>query len=362
MEHSVTDQVITDPQQVSAAWLTKVLGRSGALRAGRVRDVTVAADTSVNAKIVDITPHYDEQAAGALPAALLLKICAGGGSFGSSEVDYYARDYIGLAGAPIPRCYDAQFSAEQRAYHILMDDLAATHRSAHRTKPTLAYGRAMAEALAALHAHWWGPERLDAIGAAIPGEREISAYVGQARPGLEPMIETLGDTLDPAWRQALAEIFARHPTLMLERTRDSTGFTLIHGDPNPGNILAPIAGDGPVYLIDRQPFDWSLTTWLGVSDIAYAMVHWWESDLRRELELPILRHYHAALKERGVVGYAWEQLLRDYRLAAMQSVYVATEWCVLETDRTRVRWNWEAQLRKAMTAFFDLGCAELWAG
>jgi len=145
--------VITDPQQISAAWLTEVLGRSGALHAGQVRDMTAEAEGSVNAQIVRIRPSYDDQAEGELPAALLLKICAGGDSFGPSEVDYYARDYAGLPDAPIPRCYDAQLSAERQAYHILMDDLSATHRSAHRTKPTLAYGRAVAEALAALHAH-----------------------------------------------------------------------------------------------------------------------------------------------------------------------------------------------------------------
>jgi hypothetical protein len=147
----------------------------------------------------------------------------------------------------------------------------------------------VAEALAALHAYWWGSERLSAIGAAIPREHEISAYIEHTRPGLEPMIDTLGDTLDPVWRHALAEIFARHPAQMLERTRHGAGFTLVHGEPNPGNILAPIDGAGPVYLVDRQPFDWSLTTWLGVGDIAYVMVHWWESELRREWELPILR-------------------------------------------------------------------------
>ncbi|MFL5803134.1 MAG: phosphotransferase [Roseiflexaceae bacterium] len=358
----MTDQVITDPQQVSAAWLTEVLGRSGALRAGRVRDVTREAANSINAQIVNIKPHYDDQAAGALPQALLLKICAGGDSFGPSEVHYYTRDYTGLAGAPIPRCYDAQFSAERQAYHILMDDLSATHHATWDATPTLAYGCAVAEALAALHAHWWEPERLSMIGAAIPGEHEIGAYIGHIRPGLEPLIETLEDTPDPAWRHALVEIFVRHPAKMLERTHDGTGFTLIHGDVNPGNVLAPISGAGPVYLIDRQPFDWSLTTWLGVSDIAYMIIHRWGNELRQELELPILRHYHAALEQRGVAGYAWEQLLRDYRLAAVQSVYVATEWCVAEEERTKMRWLWEPQLHKAMTAFFDLGCAELWDG
>ncbi len=94
-----------------------------------MRELTIASDTSVNAQIVRIAPHYDEQARGALPTALLLKLCAGGDSFGPSEVDYYTRDYAGLADAPIPRCYDAHFSAERRAYHILMDDHSATHQA-----------------------------------------------------------------------------------------------------------------------------------------------------------------------------------------------------------------------------------------
>ena len=34
---------------------------------------------------------------------------------------------------------------------------------------------------------------------------------------------------------------------------------------------------------------------------------------------------------------------------------------VLLEDRTRMRWLWEQQLQKAMTAFFDLRCAELWS-
>jgi hypothetical protein len=29
------------------------------------------------------------------------------------------------------------------------------------------------------------------------------------------------------------------------------------------NILVPRQGDRPIYLIDRQPFNWSLTAWLG---------------------------------------------------------------------------------------------------
>ena len=48
---------------------------------------------------------------------------------------------------------------------------------------------------------------------------------------------------------------------------DPNGFTIVHGDINPGNILYPV-DPGKVYFLDRQPFPWSLTTWLGVSDLS----------------------------------------------------------------------------------------------
>lgn len=62
------------------------------------------------------------------------------------------------------------------------------------------------------------------------------------------------------------------------------------------------------------------------------MMHWWETELRQQWEFPILREYHALIRY-GVSGYEWEQLLNDYKLAAVQSIYVA---------------------------FFDLRCSDLW--
>jgi hypothetical protein len=56
----------------------------------------------------------------------------------------------------------------------------------------------------------------------------------------------------------------------------------VHGDLNPGNLLWPRQGVEPVYLIDRQPFDWSLQRWLGVSDLARLMIIPWAPELRRE--------------------------------------------------------------------------------
>jgi thiamine kinase-like enzyme len=175
------------------------------------------------------------------------------------------------------------------------------------------------------------------------------------------MLDAAKGEIEPGWGDVLRRTFERHPALMRDRTRDPTGFALVHGDVNPGNVLSPLAGVGPTYLIDRQPFDWSLTTWLGAADIAYLMVHWWPTDRRRRLETDVLRRYHDGLHRRGVTGYPWDRLVADYRLCAVQSIYVAVSWCILEDDRTTMRWVWLPQLKRSLAAFADLRCDALWS-
>lgn len=56
------------------------------------------------------------------------------------------------------------------------------------------------------------------------------------------------------------------------------------------------------------------------------MVLDWETDTRRQLEIPVLRRYHKWLIRRGVPGYSWQQLFSDYRLCVAMCVYVAVEY------------------------------------
>jgi len=150
----------------------------------------------------------------------------------------------------------------------------------------------------------------------------------------------------------------RHPQVLIERTRNQNGFTLIHGDAGPWNIFVPIEGGRPVYLIDRAPFDWSLTTWLGVYDLSYLLVTGLEVNTRRNLEQPLLRRYHACLVENGVEHYSWEQLYEDYRLMAAMGVYIATEWC--RGGGNQYKEIWMPMLYQALTAVDDLECSKLW--
>ncbi len=358
----ITDHVIVSLDQVTPAWLTEALTRSSALTQGRVESYTRATGERILSTNARLALRYSADARGDMPARLFLKMVdadQGDEFFGPSEVEYYTLDYVGVSDAPLVRCYDAAYSAQRRRYHILMDDVSLTHVERSSRPPTLEHGLALAEGLAVLHAHWWGTERLAERGAPAPGAAQIMRFVDVARPGVGHIVGFCADRLATHWPAMMRELFDRHPRAMIERARDGNGFALIHGDVNHNNVLVPRQGERPIYIIDRQPFDWSLTTWLGVYDLAYAIALEWQVETRRRFEMPVLAHYYDQLVRNGVRDYSWDRLFDDYRLSVAMCVCVAVEWC---RGGVNEEWTsvWLPMLQKTLTACDDLNCHELW--
>jgi hypothetical protein len=359
----MSDQVITDLEQVTAEWLTAVLHRSGALTQGTVVGFAVTGGRGNWSESGSLQLTYSQDAQGKRPLRLFLKLVnadtGDGEYFGSSEVDYYLRDYVDVPDAPLLRCYDGRYSAAIHRYHLLLEDVSATHVVACDQPQTLDYGLALAEAFAILHGRWWGAARLAEAVAPIHNADHIRRFVEIAEPGAGHIIEAVSTELAPHWPAAIRDLFARHPQAMINRAQDLNGFTIMHGDAGCYNIMIPREGIRPIYLIDRQPFDWSLTTWLGAYDLAYAIAMEWDVAARRQWEQPILRHYHETLKQRGVSGYSWEHLWDDYRLCVAMGVYIAVEYCRGRYN-PETQWVWLPILQKTLTACDDLNCAELW--
>lgn len=358
------DKAITGPDQITTEWLTGVLASSGALIGGSVAAFDLDTGQGNWSESARLKLRYADGSLGELPERLFLKMVetnasSGDEFFGASEVTYYARDYVGVEDAPLIRCYSAAFSAEQERYHLLLDDLSETHVEAAEKAPTLEYGLALAEGLAVMHSHWWGEQRLADAGAPMHGAKHIQRFVDIAEPGVGHILGRFSAELKPHWPELMRELFAGHPQAIIARARDENGFTLIHGDVGHNNVLVPRVGDRPIYIIDRQPFDWSLTTWLGVYDLAYAIILDWEVELRRRLEIPVLRRYHEWLIERGVDGYSWEQLYQDYRLCVPMCVTIATEYCRGGVNERSIP-VWLPYLQRSLTACDDLDCSALW--
>lgn len=219
----MTDPVITDACQIDRDWLCRVL--PAPIVAFEAEEP--AANTWSRSTRIRVTYDHDDPA---LPTRLFLKICTDA-TLGPSEVHYYTRDYVDLADPPIPRCYDAQYATSPRRYHILMEDHSETHTHSFDTPRTEAYGGAVAEALARLHAHWWATGARGAARLALPGDDPLDRHIEHIRPGLEPMLQHAADEIQRSERDTLHALFTKHPPLMRRRATRREGFTLVHGGP-----------------------------------------------------------------------------------------------------------------------------------
>ena len=310
---------ITKSEQISIEGLSKTLDKS-------VLSFEADTESSNWSSQVLLRVHFTD----GTTQAMRLKICLGQ-TFGRSEVDYYLRDYVDMPQPPLVRCYEAQFDPVA-GYHLLLEDLSETHHNRREAPPTLAYGLAVAEAMGRLHRHHGNS-------ACVPDEACWQRYFNEIRPGIEPM--------ERATEQAFLERFVAHARLLRERWSDPCGMTLLHGDLNPTNILTPKTAETPVYFLDRQPFDWSLTYGLGTYDLAYFLILWWPEETRSAHEQTLLRCWYDAFSQSG---YSWEQAQTDWHLSVEQCLHVPLEWCSKPETLTKMRWLWHTQLGRIQAA------------
>ncbi len=344
---------------LTTGWLTDVLRKNGVLESGQVSDVKEASTTHQASLNYFLSITYSADAPPSLPKTLFLKLSRPERlPLTASEVEYYTKIVVQTPLKITPTCYSAEFDSEKGAYHILLEDVSATHKGLSLAYPPItAHALAMAKTLARLHAYWWEKPNLNTV-SDLPTEAVIKRYVDACVPGLSPMFDFLGDRITDQQKQLIETLIEQYPRWMLARTqRMPNHLTLIHGDCHNANWLLP-KNEGETYLVDRQPFDWSLTCWLGVSDLTYMMVHWWYPNYRERVEQSVLRTYHDELLAQGITNYSWQQLWDDYRLCAIQSLFVPLAWCSLESVED-TSWIWYPKVMYTLDAIKHLGSVEL---
>ncbi|MDP3501730.1 MAG: phosphotransferase [Myxococcales bacterium] len=324
------------PADVTSTWLSEVLGRPVEVLS-RVDEVSNWG-AHVRLEVKDV----------ARDDVMRLRVKIGSAStFGTSEVDYYLTLFAGLPDAPLVRCHHA--AADSTHYHLVLDDLAQTHRNLDDVVITEDLGRALVDAIGRLHAFCW-PR--------VPPEpTEVEAGLKDARAGLPVMLSAMADSFSQAERDLVRQVFDTQPAVMQARVATAAGFSFVHGDLNPGNILAPTGGSpfNQVFLLDHQPFLGCSVTGLAVSDLAYAMVLWWPVEDRRRWANVLVNRWHAGLLARGVVGYSLAQARDDWRHCVKQTLFVPASRCSEPGAVTELRWLWEMHTRRALAAIAELG-------
>ncbi len=300
-------------EQITVEWLSELLGKL-------VTEFHCEHEVSNWAQHARILVTFEDQS----HVRLWMKECLHP-DIGSSEVDYYLKDYASLEDAPLLRCYDACYE-EGIGYHLVLVDASEEFHDRKLAAPTLNHGLAIAEAVARLHRHYWESRE-------PRSDSEWEALFTVLRPGL-PIMERLTE-------RSLTSRFNSNAQELVERRTNPEGQTLLHGDLNPTNILTPKDADSPVYFLDRQPLDGKPVYGLAVYDLAYAIAPWWPRDFRLNHEIQILRCWYEALNK---PTYAWEQAQLDWDISVNQCLHVPLGYCISEESAAEMDWLWRWQL------------------
>lgn len=336
--------------EFSASYLTGLLLASGALQSGSVVDVRTEGMGSHTGAVQRLSVAYSCDAVPSLPNRIVAKRVKISLGFGTRELDLYRLIQAKKLQVPLPSCL--AWESDDTSYTLLLEDLSATHKTDWDFELSAAQAQTAAAATADLHALYWG-QNAETAHEQAPTRERIQEYIAIASQGLNGLLSD-ADFLERKDVRLIEDIMINAEQAYMRLADGAANrLTLTHSDPNPGNILYPRMNGGKAYLIDRQPFDWTLSFWLGASDLALMMVQWWPTELRRKLERVVVQAYVNRLLERGI-ECSFDAIWNDYRVCATQCLLGALSRCRYEHERTRDAWVWKPKLKKTLVALEDL--------
>ena len=343
------------PKAAEADYLTDALHRCGALAVGRVRDVLVESSrATLLSRIIRLRLTYDGDVDA--PTFVILKTGlpdrADLSDWGRREVEFYAQTATATSTRVIPHCFEAVWDADEKTWHLLLEDLTTTHMiaTAWPLPPTQEQCECIVRALACLHAEWWDDARLGvSIGTWLDADA-MSANLQRLADQYKNFADRLGDRLSPE-RRNLYEGFLDAAPRLLTRYHSHRNLSIVHGDAHVWNFFLPRDGSDDVRI-----FDWDgWRVGMASNDLAYMMATHWYPDRRRRLERQLLDHYHTTLVARGVPGYDRRALNDDYRLSALWQITTPVWQAAIDLPPM----IWWSHLERIMLAVDDLGCRDL---
>lgn len=306
-----------DGRGVTSAWLESAVGApAGSIRsvtlldehhgtAGRAR-VAIDADPSTGLPshlFVKFTPRNLQQ-------HLLMNVM----DLGLREVLFY-RSIAGDAPIRVPRCYGVQVDDRRGRNAMVLEDLSATARFRDIREPCSPdEAAAVADALADLHAAFWGSPRFTGDLAPLVARSAPATYLGEVfvRRILGDLKGQAAELVPPEVRRASRILL--DDKAAVDRLWASEPRTLLHGDTHLGNLF--FEGTVPGFL------DWqAVMAGPGIRDLAYFVNASVDSATARAIERGLVDRYAGRLAGRGVdvdAAHLWER----YR-AAVAELYIA---------------------------------------
>ena len=299
---------ITD---LPADWYSTVL-RAGGWSAAEVVEAVAEpmVITGAAADMARVRLRYAEGAAPGPPSVIAkirgsdpmrVAMDAAMGLF-TREAQFYAT-YAREVPVAVPRCFHV---GDGDATPLLLEDLGALRMGDQLTGVALTDAERLVDALAGLHAHYWGLES-DGGGVLVaPGTGAYAAMIAQlVQSGAGVVAERFAGQADGHVLSALTEHASRWTDVLVACAEGPP--TLAHNDCRLDNVF--FRDDGEPVLID-----WQIPARTrGTADVAYLLSGSMEPELLHSSWEALVRRYHERLVEHGVDGYSWEQCLEHYR-------------------------------------------------
>jgi hypothetical protein len=336
------------PKAITPAWLSAVVHDVAPGARARSVEIVDAHSGTTGRALLAVTWE-----SGPLPRTLFAKLAptdplqramAVETGMGAREARFY-RDLASDVPVRVPRPICSRWTADRRAYIMLIEDLAA----AGCTFPDFASGgdlaivRSAVEGLARLHAAFWESPRFD---------RDLDWVEPPMHSPMGPQLVASGVAAfgaeQPAAFHDLAAIYTRHGDAVAALLAAGPR-TLLHGDPHLGN-----------QFVDRGTvgfLDWAcVSRGPGLRDVAYFLSNSVEPELRRTHEESLVRRYLEVLAAGGAPAPSFDSAWRAYRclvaagwIAAVATHAVGARMQSLEVGRRAVA--------RANAAIADLGTA-----
>jgi hypothetical protein len=300
------------PKAISADWLSAAVQEvAPGARAASVEVVDAHSGTTGRARLA-VT-----WARGELPGAVFAKLAptdpiqramAVDTGMGAREARFY-RDLAREVPVRVPRPIWSRFTADRRAYIMLIEDLESSGCSFpnFQSGADLPVVRSAIEGLARLHAAFWESPRF---------ERDLDWVEPPMHGAMGPKLVAMGVEAfgadQPAAFHELARIYTQHGDAMAALLAAGPR-TLLHGDPHLGN-----------QFVDRGSvgfLDWAcVSRGPGLRDVAYFMSSSVDTELRQAEEQALLRRYLEVLAAGGAPAPDFDAAWHAYRC------FVATGW------------------------------------
>ncbi len=343
------------PDALTASWLSGVLEQDVAA----VRVERFAAGVGVIGQVTRLHIDYVGEPG---PRTMIAKFAAANAQTRTVAAlyDMYGREHrfycVLRDRVPVrtPRCFFSEYCKADESFVLLLEDLSALRVGDQLTGASVAQARSVLDAMAALHATFWKPDRRAPQLEWVPvhdNPAQVGGMQGGFALGWPVVVERLPELIPSAAREAAGKVHGAVPAML--RTLCREPLTLVHADMRLDNLFF---GGDEVALVDWQ----SVCLSAPEQDVAYFLTQSLTDDIRGAHVDALLRHYHAALLDRGVRDYTFDRFIERYRLAALYLVcYAVTIAGTLDMGNARGKSLAEALLGRCLRSIEELDGWEL---